>query len=360
MKIIFSGGGTGGHIYPAIALIKALKKEDKDVDILYIGKIKAKEETICEQENIPFNGIKIRCFYRKLIYKNLLTLYEFFKAYKKVKNIIKEFQPDIIIGMGGYVCAPVVYAGNKLKIKTIIHEQNSVPGLTIKFLSKYADSIAISFLSSQKYFPDEKVVLTGNPRAQEVVETKFMDKTNLGLNPNKRLILIFCGSLGAKYVNQTIVKTLPLLSKRKDIEVIFVTGESHYDTIISELGNKNDNILIKSYINQMPAYLKISDLVICRAGATSLAEITAIGIPAILIPSPYVTNNHQEKNALDLVRIGAAIMIKEKDLNEIQLFHIIRDLLNKPEKLQLFRINSKKLGIIDANDLFISLIRQLV
>lgn len=360
MKIIFSGGGTGGHIYPAVALIKALRKTEQNIEILYIGKINAKEESICKKENIPFIGINVRYFYRKLIYKNIITLIEFYKSYKKVKQIIKNYKPNLIIGMGGYVCAPVVYAGNKMKIKTIIHEQNSIPGLTVKFLSRYADVIAISFLSSKKYFPLNKVTLTGNPRAQEVAETSYVDKVNLGFNQNKKMVLIFCGSLGAKYVNETIVKALPLLAKRKDIEVIFVTGEEHYDTIISVVENLNQNIQIKPYIHDMPIYLKIADLVVCRAGATSLSEITALGIPAILIPSPFVTNNHQEKNAFDLVNHQAAIMIKEKELTEDKLVNDIFELLNNPEKLQKLRTNSKKLGITNSNELFMEIIKKLV
>ncbi|QVK17059.1 undecaprenyldiphospho-muramoylpentapeptide beta-N-acetylglucosaminyltransferase [Mycoplasmatota bacterium] len=361
MKIIFSGGGTGGHIYPAIALIKALKKKEPTTEILYIGKKLAQEEKICKNESISFIGIKVRYFYRKLTFKNILTIIEFIKSYCEVKKIIKQFKPDIIIGTGGYVCAPVVYAGARKKIKTIIHEQNSIPGLTNKFLSHYADKIAISFSSSEQYFNHQKTVLTGNPRAQEVVMSKKIPKNQLKLQENKKLILIFMGSLGAKYVNQSIVKSLPILSKREDIEVIFVTGKSHYDTIISEVKDfkLKQNVFIKDYVENMPQLYQHADLVICRAGATTLAEISAIGIPSILIPSPYVTNNHQEKNALDLVQIGGAVMIKEKDLSEEILTNQILKIIDDPYQLQVLRINNKKLGIPNACDKFIELIEHL-
>ncbi len=362
MRLIFSGGGTGGHIYPAIALIKELQEKEPSVEILYIGKLNAQEEKICKNENIPFIGIKVRYFYRKLTFKNFLTIYEFVKAYHEVKKIVKQFKPDIIIGMGGYVCAPVVYAGARKHIKTIIHEQNSIPGLTNKFLSRYATCIAISFPSSIAYFKGKKTILTGNPRAQEVLHSGRIKKVDLGLDENKKLILIFMGSLGAKYVNQTIVKTLPILSKRDDIEVIFVTGKSHYDTIISEAEHLviNKNVFIKAYVDNMPQLYQHTDLIICRAGATSLAEICAIGIPVVLIPSPFVTNNHQEKNALDLVHLGGAIMIQEKDLTVESLTKEVNRLLEDSYKLRLLRINNKKFGIPDACDKFIEVIHHLI
>ncbi|MDF2700153.1 MAG: undecaprenyldiphospho-muramoylpentapeptide beta-N-acetylglucosaminyltransferase [Haloplasmataceae bacterium] len=361
MKIIFSGGGTGGHIYPAIALIKALRKNDTNVEILYIGKKGAQEEKICEKEKITFFPIQVRYFYRKQIHKNVLTLIDFCKATHKVSKKIKEFKPDLIIGTGGYVCGPVVYAGHKNKIKTILHEQNSVPGLTNKYFSKYVDKIAISFESSKHFFDESKVVLTGNPRAQEVVETKRADKSSLGLTENKRLLVIFTGSMGAKYVNETILNILPRLSERKNIEVIFVTGPSHFDNIIKSTIDLNlkENIFIKPYIENMPELLKVTDLVISRAGATSLAEITAIGVPAILIPSPYVTNNHQEKNSVDLVKHHAAIMIKENELTESRLLTELNSILDDPMKLQTMKINSKKLGIPNSSNNFIDLINKI-
>ncbi len=360
MRIIFSGGGTGGHIYPALALIKSLRQKDSKVEILYIGKLNSQEEQLCKKENIPFKGIKVRYFYRKFVVKNFMTVYEFIKAYRHVKKIIKQFKPDVIIGTGGYVCAPVVYAGAKKHIKTIIHEQNSIPGLTNKFLSRYVNVVAISFLSSKDYFPEGKTVLTGNPRSQEVLTVKKVTKADLGLKEDKKLILIFMGSLGAEYVNETIVKTIPNLAKREDIEVIFVTGKSHYDNIISVVKPNNyHNIFIKPYVDNMPELYQHVDLLVCRAGATTLSEICAVGIPVILIPSPYVTNNHQEKNAADLVKGGGALMILEKDLNENILLDMINSLINDPYKLRLLRNNIKKMGIPNSCDLFIELIKSL-
>lgn len=361
MKIIFTGGGTGGHIYPAIALIKTIREKMPEVEILYIGKINAEEERICLKEEIPFIGIKVNYYYRKWVFKNIKTVCNFIKAYFRVKKIIKNFKPDIIIGTGGYVSSPVVYAGVKSKIKTIIHEQNSIPGLTNKFLSRHVSKVAISMPSSKNYFPLEKVVLTGNPRGEEILQTKKVDKKSLGLNENKKLLLIFMGSLGAKYVNETIIKALPKLALISNLEIVFVTGKQHFDNINSEVKKLNigPNVFIKPYIDNMPEYYQHADLVICRAGATTIAELCAIGIPAILIPSPYVTNNHQEKNALDLVNSGGALMIREKELTESKIINMVTDLMNDHFNRNKLKINIKKSGIPDSCTRFIELIKQL-
>ncbi|HEY8364342.1 MAG TPA: undecaprenyldiphospho-muramoylpentapeptide beta-N-acetylglucosaminyltransferase [Haloplasmataceae bacterium] len=362
MRLLFCGGGTGGHIYPAIALIKFIRKKEPDTEILYIGKLNSQEEKICLQENIPFIGIKVSSLYRKKIYLNIKTFYQFIKACCQSKKIINNYKPDCIIGTGGYVCAPVVFAGAKKKVKTIIHEQNSIPGFTNKLLSRYCTKIAISFLDSKKYFKEEKVVLTGNPRSQEVLETPKKKKEELGLQEDKKLILIFMGSLGAQYVNDEVVKILPRLMRRKDLEIVFVTGKTHYEKIMNDIKNLKlqPNVHIKAYIDNMPEYLLHADLVICRAGATTLSEICAIGIPTILIPSPYVTNNHQEKNALSLVNNKGAIMIKEKELNEDDFFSQIISLLDDPFKRSLLRLNNKKSGIPNSCDKFLELINSIV
>jgi len=357
MKIIFTGGGTGGHIYPALALIKKIKEKQPDTEILYIGKVNSQEEKICKEESIPFIGINVLPLYRKNPFKNIKTMFSFFKSYQKCKRIIKEFKPDWIIGTGGYVSCPVIYAGSKKRYKTIIHEQNAIPGLTNRFLAKYVSKVAISFPSSAKYFPGHKVVLTGNPRAQLVYETKRVNKRELGLSDSKKCLLIFMGSLGAKYVNETIVKLLPLLNKHKDWEIVFVTGNEHFDDIKHKISSmKLSNIHLKPYIDNMPNYYQHADLVICRAGATTLSEIAALGLAAILIPSPYVTNNHQEKNAQAFVESKSAVMIREKALNETILYETIRSLLENPYELRLLRNQIFKQGIRDSCDRFLMII----
>ncbi|ERJ12836.1 undecaprenyldiphospho-muramoylpentapeptide beta-N-acetylglucosaminyltransferase [Haloplasma contractile] len=361
MRIMISGGGTGGHIYPALALVQELKNRYDDIEILYIGKEGSLEEELTSKEDISFKSLKIRGFYRRVTLQNFITVYEFVKAVFKAKKMIVSFKPDLIIGTGGYVSAPVLYAGSKRKIPTIIHEQNSIPGLTNKFLSRYVTKIAISFESSKPHFKADRVVLTGNPRAQIVKDRPYTKKEELGFDRNKKLIIFVCGSLGAKYVNDSIIKTIPTLIDHKDYEVLYITGKGHYDSVVKELSAyiSNKRLHIKSFVYNLPDLYKVSSLIVCRAGATTLSEITAIGIPAILIPSPYVTANHQELNASDLVNNKAAMMITEPDLNSERLLVSINQLLEDTETLNKYRINSKKIGIPDSLDRFIALIESI-
>lgn len=357
MRVILTGGGSGGHIYPAIALIKALKQQDQTIEVLYIGKKGATEERICKKEHIHFKGIQVRFLYRKLIYKNILTVIDFLRACQDVKQIMRDFKPDVVIGTGGYVSSPVMYTAAKLNIKTIIHEQNSVPGLTNKLLAKRVDAVAISFEESRRFFKNKQIVLTGNPRAFEVIHTKKADKSKLGLTKEKQFLLIFFGSLGAKYANLKMAEIIPLIDEMDQLETIFVTGKSHYDDIILKLSNKRlKHVKVTDYLDNMPDYLSVCDLVVGRAGATSISELTALGIPAIYIPSPYVTNNHQEKNAAILSKQRAGILIKESELQADYMIQTIKGLLKDQKLLTSMGENAKKLANISGTKELINLI----
>ncbi|MBU9720441.1 MULTISPECIES: undecaprenyldiphospho-muramoylpentapeptide beta-N-acetylglucosaminyltransferase [Bacillaceae] len=355
MKVLVSGGGTGGHIYPALALIRTIKKHDENSEFLYIGTENGLESKIVPNEQIPFKTINISGFRRKLSFENVKTIYRFLSGVKKATNYIKEFKPDVVIGTGGYVCGPVVYAAAKKGIPTIVHEQNSVPGLTNKFLSKYVDNIAISFEDSAKFFPKEKVVLTGNPRAQEVVQASKKEGKSkiscLGLSDKKKTVLVVGGSRGAKPINDAVLQTLNKWSS-KEYQCLYVTGEVHFENIQKEIGEsgKVENIVCVPYIHDMPLVLKEVDLIVARAGATTLAEITALGLPSILIPSPYVTNNHQEKNARSLVDVGAAKLILEKEMSAEKLMSEIDHILGNEGVWTKMREGALKIGKQDAGD----------
>lgn len=350
LKILVSGGGTGGHIYPALAFINEVKKHNPEAEFLYIGTEKGLESKIVTRENIPFQSIDISGFRRKLSFENIKTIKRFISGTKKSKRIIKSFKPDIVIGTGGYVCGPVVYAASKLNIPTIIHEQNSVPGLTNKFLSRYVDKIAICFEDAKEYFPKKKVVLTGNPRASEVLSQSMENgKESLGLNPEKKVVLIVGGSRGAKPINDAFLQVLKDAEQR-DYQFLYVTGDAHYDAVHHEFQKQGSpsNVYLKPFIHNMPEVLFDMDLIVARAGATTLAEITALGLPSILIPSPYVTNNHQEKNARALEKNGAAVVCLEKDMTGNVMIKEIDDILLSPSKLDRMKHASKSLGIPDA------------
>ncbi|WLR53517.1 undecaprenyldiphospho-muramoylpentapeptide beta-N-acetylglucosaminyltransferase [Mesobacillus subterraneus] len=350
MRIAVSGGGTGGHIYPALALIREIKKKDEKVEFLYIGTEKGLESKIVPRENIPFKSIHITGFKRKISFDNVKTILRFLKGVRDSKKMLKEFKPDVVIGTGGYVCGPVVYGAAKMGIPTIVHEQNSVPGLTNKFLSRYVDKIAICFEEAREFFPEQKVVLTGNPRASEVLgQDGIKGRLSAGLKLKMPTVLIFGGSRGARPINDAVVKSLAELSG-KPYQVLYVTGDVHFEDVRKEVelvGNP-ENVIIKPFIHNMPEVLAGVDLTVARAGATTLAELTSLGIPSILIPSPYVTDNHQEKNARALSENGAARLLLEKDLTGPKLVESIDHILSNEEKLAEMKKSAKKLGIPDA------------
>jgi UDP-N-acetylglucosamine--N-acetylmuramyl-(pentapeptide) pyrophosphoryl-undecaprenol N-acetylglucosamine transferase len=361
MKIVVSGGGTGGHIYPALALIREIQKKTKGAQILYIGTKNGLESHLVPRENIPFQSIYITGFKRKVSLENVKTVFRFLKGVSDSKKILKEFKPDVVIGTGGYVCGPVVYAAAKLKIPAIIHEQNSVPGLTNKFLSRFVDRIALCFHEAKEYFPLDKVTFTGNPRASEVIgKDGIHGRISTGLNTTLPAVLIFGGSRGARPINEAVVKSLSEFDN-KPYQVLYITGEVHFEEVQKEIeliGNPK-NVVIKPFIHNMPEVLTGMDLVVSRAGATTLAEITSLGIPSILIPSPYVTNNHQEKNARSLSDSGAAILMLEKDLTSKSLLQHI-DRIMESDTLKDMKMKSKKLGVPDAAEKLYHVIMDLV
>ena len=345
MRVIISAGGTGGHIYPAIAILNKIKEEEPDSEILYIGTSDRMEKDLIPEMGIPYQEIKISGLKRKLTLENVKVLYRFLRARSKCKKIIKEFDPDIVIGAGGYVTGPVIWAAKKLGKKTFIHEQNSVVGLSNKYLTKYADKIGVSFASTLDAFPKKKAVLTGNPCSEKALNMKKANKEKYGLTKNKKLVLIVMGSLGSTTVNNQIVSFLDAF-KDKDYEVMFVTGNSYYEKV-KEIETPK-NVKIVPFIYEMPSLMKVTDLMVTRAGASTISEIQVLNVPAIFIPSPYVTNNHQYKNAMDLANKNAALVLEEKDLNEENLIKMIDDTLNDKEKYTTMKKNLKELGITDS------------
>ncbi|AKO93922.1 undecaprenyldiphospho-muramoylpentapeptide beta-N-acetylglucosaminyltransferase [Priestia filamentosa] len=361
MKVIVSGGGTGGHIYPALALIREIQKQETNTEVLYIGSEKGLESDIVKRAGIPFRAIEISGFKRKLSFDNVKTVARFLKGVSKSKKYIKEFKPDVVIGTGGYVCGPVVYAASKLGVPTVIHEQNSVPGLTNKFLSKYVDKVAVCFEQAEAFFPSEKVVMTGNPRASEVLnQDGVKGKNDVGLSLNKKSVLIVGGSRGARPINDALLSVIKEAGQ-KPYEFLYVTGDVHYERVVKQLeeAGAQGNVVVKPFLHNMPEVLSGVDLIVARAGATTLSEITALGLPSILVPSPYVTNNHQEKNARALSDNDAATLCLEADLTGERLLESIDEILLNEQKLKDMRAASKKLGMPNAATVLYELLKNL-
>ncbi|KRL63471.1 undecaprenyldiphospho-muramoylpentapeptide beta-N-acetylglucosaminyltransferase [Lactobacillus psittaci] len=367
MRIIFTGGGTGGHIYPIMALIERLKETgiSSNDEILFVGTKKGLESKIVPAAGVNFRTIKIQGFSRKHLLKNVETIKLFLAATKEAKKILTEFKPDIVMGTGGYVSGALVYEAAKMKIPTLIHESNSVVGLANKFLGHYVDKICYTFSDAEKQFSEKKkLIKTGNPRSQQVLSINS-EKVDLAkkfdLNPHMPTVLVFGGSRGALTINQAMIAALSELDG-KPYQVIWATGQLYYGSIKEKLAKKQvpRNLKIVPYIDNMPSLLPEMSCVVSRSGATSLAEFTALGVPVVLIPSPNVTHNHQMKNAQDLEKAGAALVIAENDLNPNNFVSSIDHILLDSAYAKKMSEASKRLGVPDSSDQVIKVMKELV
>ncbi|HCD08167.1 undecaprenyldiphospho-muramoylpentapeptide beta-N- acetylglucosaminyltransferase [Companilactobacillus crustorum] len=364
MRIIVSGGGTGGHIYPAMALIKRLKERNLIEDVLYVGTEKGLESKIVKNAGLNFKTIEIQGFKRRLTLENAKTIKLFLSSIRKSRKIIKEFKPDVVIGTGGYVSSAIVYAAHTMHIPTVIHEQNTIAGVTNKFLAHFVDKIAIAFTEATDQFSEKKkIVFTGNPRAQEVIDIKKNDRLKeFDLAPDKDTVMIFGGSRGAKPINQATIDTMDKFVAA-NYQILFVTGRVHYDNVVKLIDDKylkSANVSVLPYIDNMPEILPDIKLIVGRSGATSIAEITALGIPAIFIPSPYVTHDHQTKNAMSVAKVNAAKVIAESELTSEKLFNEINQIMSDETLQKSMSDNSKKIGVPDAADRLIKVLTDLV
>ena len=357
MRVIISAGGTGGHIYPALAIINIIKKREPDSEFLYIGTHNRMEKDIIPKKNIPYIPIEMYGFNKKNLLKNFKTIKWLYKSIKDCRKIIKDFNPDIVIGVGGYVTVPVIISAKKLGYKTFLHEQNSIPGKSNKFLIKYCDLIGVSFKSSLEYLPKEKSVLTGNPCSEDALKAPAIEKRDLGLSPTKKLVLIVMGSLGAEKVSNYLIGELKKL-ENKNYEVLFITGTLSYDKVVKNKYPKNVKII--SFYEGLPSIMKKTDVMITRAGASTLSEIIALSVPSIIIPSPFVANNHQYINAKDLTKKNAAIMIEEKDLYDNKLFDTVDKLINDDAKIRSLKDNLSKLKVEDSADIIYKNIKKVI
>ncbi|MGB9780004.1 undecaprenyldiphospho-muramoylpentapeptide beta-N-acetylglucosaminyltransferase [Caldanaerobacter sp.] len=362
MRYLIAGGGTGGHIYPAVAIAKEILKNEKDAEILFVGTKKGLEVDLVPREGFRLVTIEVQGFRRKLSFDTLKTVYKAFSGFNQAMKILREFKPHVVIGTGGYVCGPVLMAAILKRIPTLIHEQNVFPGLTNKILSPFVDVVAVSFEDSVKYFKRaKKVIVTGNPIREEILGVNREEARKiLGFSMFKPLVVSVGGSRGAEKINSTMVE---LLRNKRDFQVLIITGSANYEKVMKKIEKEgivlDDSTKIIPYSHEMHFVYAAADLLVCRAGAITLSEITAIGVPAILVPSPYVANNHQEYNARLLEKEGAAQVILEKDLNVQELSRRIEQLLKDPALLEEMSKRSKRLGRIEAARQIYQLVKSL-
>lgn len=365
MRVVFTGGGTGGHIYPALALARYLQQQE-GADILFIGTDHGMEKQIIPPTGFPLQTIPVIGLERRLSLRLGRAVYMAAAGVIAARRILKSFQPDIVVGTGGYVAGPVVLAARLAGISTVIHEQNAIPGLTNIWLSRIATRVCLSIPGSEKYFPrPQKTVLTGNPRATEAVQAaKGALPAQPALLAQVPILLCVGGSHGALKLNEAFTGSLTSVLEQTNAQIVYITGRRYYDAIeknlapLKKLAGRRLHLL--PYHEQLPGLLARTSLMVSRAGATTLAELTALGVPAVIIPSPNVTNNHQEHNARLLADNGAAVMIRESELDANVLAEQLIALLGNIKRLQKMAHASKALGIPDAAARMTAVMKEII
>lgn len=367
MKAIITGGGTGGHIYPALAVARELIK--RDWEILYVGSKNSLEGRLIPEEGISYQEIDVSPLPRKISLEVLVSLIRTGKGLIQARHIIKGYRPDIVLGTGGFVSGPVLLAAALSRFKSVIHEQNVYPGLTNRILARVVDYIAINFADAERYFPSRtrsKLWVTGNPVRKTILETTRREGLKeLKLEDKKLTLLVSGGSQGSMSINKAMIKLYQSYLDSSRVQIIHLTGEANYKEVLKMI--EETGIVLKNqthykiipYLKKMHLAYAVADLAIFRAGATGIAEITSRGIPAILIPYPYASGNHQEYNARSLTENGAAEKILDRELNGELLLEKVDNLLNDKEKLLKMKEMSLEMGQPDALEKLVSLIERV-
>lgn len=371
MRFVITGGGTGGHIYPALAIARGLETKYKDCQILYIGTAAGLEAELVPGYGYTFHALHLSGLRRKLTLQNIRVLWQAGMGIIQARRVIKQFKPAVVIGTGGYVCGPVIIAAHSLGIPTMIHEQNALPGFTNRLLSRFTGQVAVTFEDSIERFSQRaKVKVTGLPVRPEIITAnRESARTLFGVSNDQSLVFSFGGSQGARSINKVMAKVLKAFENRRDVKFLHVTGKGQYEDFMEycrkegmELSviNNNQDIRVLPYMHDMPNALAAADLVISRAGAATLAEITARGIPCILIPYPHASENHQEYNARSLVNRGAGEIILDNELNGMLLVEKLNTMLADKNNLEKISKASFAMGKPDALDDILSCLDKLI
>lgn len=368
MNVLMTGGGTGGHVNPAIAIANTIKKNIPDANIAFVGTPKGMENKLVAKEGYKMYHVDIQGIRRSLSLSNIKTAYLALVSPIKAKKIVREFKPDVVIGTGGYVCWPILVAASRMGVATAVHESNAVPGVATKRLEAYTDRIFLNFEDTAQYLKKkEKLVHVGNPlRSSFEAYDRESARRELGIDESyKKIIVSYGGSLGAHAINKTMLDYMEKYAKNNsEICVIHATGSREYESIKAEFEarglDKYPNLMLYEYIYNMPVVMSAADVVISRAGAMTVSELALKGKNCILVPSPNVTNNHQYKNAKVLADVNAAILIKEEDYNADSMNKEISQLFISPEKCKLMSENIKRFALTDANKIIYNEIMSLI
>ena len=360
-KVIISGGGTGGHIFPAIAIANEIRTRNPSAAILFIGALGKMEMEKVPQAGYEIEGLKIVGFKRSFALSNFLLPFKLIESLWKARRLIKSFQPELVIGVGGYASGPTLKMAAWLKIPTVIQEQNSFPGKTNLLLAKKASLICTAYPNMEVFFPKDKIIVTGNPVRTETVDLLDKKEEGLqfyGLEKDKKTILIVGGSLGARTLNEAVRFSLEEINKHDDVQVLWQCGNLYFKVLQEELSLPS-NVKMLRFIERMDLAYAAADVIVSRAGATSISELSIIGKPTILIPSPNVSEDHQTKNAMVLVNKSAAILVKDAVAEETLFQHIV-ELLNSSETMDQLSNNIKKMGMPNATVEIVNACQELV
>ncbi|MCR4919793.1 MAG: undecaprenyldiphospho-muramoylpentapeptide beta-N-acetylglucosaminyltransferase [Prevotella sp.] len=362
MNVIISGGGTGGHIFPAIAIANAVRRLDPAAHILFVGAEGRMEMQRVPQAGYEIIGLPIQGFDRKNPLKNLKVLYKVWKSQRMAKQIINDFRPDVAVGVGGYASGPLLNQAAAMGVPCLIQEQNSYAGVTNKLLAKKASVICTAYEGMERFFPKEKIMLTGNPVRQRLLEediTRQAACDMFGLDPQKKTILLVGGSLGARTINESVLQHLDLVAGLADVQLLWQTGKYYSNEIATRLAESAGqrgaasvqtaypNLHVTDFIQDMAAAYRVADLVISRAGAGSISEFCLLGLPVVLVPSPNVAEDHQTKNAMALVSRQAAVYVKDAEA-PATLLQTALSLVNNAQQLATLRENIKKMALPDS------------
>ena len=362
LRVIISGGGTGGHIFPAVSIANAVKTLRPDAHILFVGALGRMEMQRVPAAGYEIKGLPIQGFDRKNLLKNIKVLYKIWKSQRMARQIIKEFRPNVAVGVGGYASGPTLNMAASMGIPCLLQEQNSYAGVTNKLLAKKAARICVAYEGMERFFPADKIMLTGNPVRQQLLETTLSHDEavqSFGLDPKKKTILLVGGSLGARTINESVISHLDLVRK-SDVQFIWQTGK-YYSTHIQEQlqqAGKPDNLIVTDFISDMGAAYKAADLVISRAGAGSISEFCLLGKAVILVPSPNVAEDHQTKNAMALVKKDAALYVKDAEAPDLLLATAV-DTVHDEARLQSLSQNILKMALPDSAEIIAKEVIQL-
>jgi len=348
LRIIISGGGTGGHIFPAISIANAIREQSPDAEILFVGAEGRMEMDKVPQAGYKIVGLPVAGFSRSLTPKNFIVIIKLIKSLVKANRIVKHFKPHVVVGVGGYASGPIVKAAQRKGIPTLLQEQNSYAGVTNKLLAKKAKAICVAYEGMEKYFPAQKIIVTGNPVRQDIENLSVTHNQGLehfGIEAGKKVLLVLGGSLGARTINQSLLASLDLIKARPDIVVIWQTGKLYHQTVKEALnGNPVENIRLFDFIARMDMAYVAADAIISRAGAGTISELCLVAKPCILVPSPNVAEDHQTRNAQALASRNAAILIPDGQAKE-KLINTAFELLDNPEEQKKLSENIARLAL---------------